>query len=416
MSSPFRAGPFPLQTRIPMLASGMLLFVTALQVAADEPAPPLLDFSQPRTIVCLGDSVTGVYYHTGGERAYPEMLEIAIRKALPESKVKVINAGISGNTTQNGLDRLDRDVLTKKPDLVTVTFGLNDMTRIPEEQFRKNLETIAARCREAGAKVVLCTPNSVIETGGRPRAKLARYCDVIRATAKDLALPLCDQNAAGEAMRSRDAWAWRLLFSDEIHPNMDGHRRMAEELSRTLTGKSITLDDIPPPAALSRVRAKFAKKDLVKVLAMPPYDASIAAALRKLDESAQVEVIAWPVEGQTLAQIEESAKQKVRGLKPDLVVIAVPRAASTDSDEAFVRSYSWVMNHSLSFGLAEWDALVVHPSVTSPNEKGARDDLVRQLVKAQHLHLIDRAADDKASAPELLESWTRRAFLAKDTE
>ena len=49
--------------------------------------------------------------------------------------MKVINAGISGHTTTEGLARLDRDVLQHKPDLVTVSFGLNDMIRVPEEQF-----------------------------------------------------------------------------------------------------------------------------------------------------------------------------------------------------------------------------------------------------------------------------------------
>ena len=110
------------------------------QRAAAPPAQSLLEFgSSPVTIVCLGDSVTGVYYHTGGRRAYPEMLELAIRKAVPQAQVKVINAGISGHTTTEGLARLDRDVLRHKPDLVTISFGLNDMTRVPEEQFVDNL-------------------------------------------------------------------------------------------------------------------------------------------------------------------------------------------------------------------------------------------------------------------------------------
>jgi lysophospholipase L1-like esterase len=59
-------------------------------------------------------------------------------------------------------------MISKEPDLVTVSFGLNDMTRIPEEQFRKNLETIVARCREAKADVVLCTPNCRLPTTAGP--------------------------------------------------------------------------------------------------------------------------------------------------------------------------------------------------------------------------------------------------------
>ena len=86
---------------------------------AGDTSNPLLTFGEkPVTIVCLGDSVTGVYYHTGGRRAYPEMLEIAIKLAVPKAKVTVINAGISGHTTQNGLERLDRDVGFRRTDVV----------------------------------------------------------------------------------------------------------------------------------------------------------------------------------------------------------------------------------------------------------------------------------------------------------
>ena len=99
-------------------------------------APVLSAFDKETTIVCLGDSVTGVYYHTGGHRAYPEMLELALRQAHPHAPIRVINAGISGHTTIDGLARLEQDVLQHHPTLVTISFGLNDMTRVPPEQFR----------------------------------------------------------------------------------------------------------------------------------------------------------------------------------------------------------------------------------------------------------------------------------------
>lgn len=377
---------------------------------ADEVAKPLLTFGEkPVTIVCLGDSVTGVYYHTGGKRAYPEMLEIAIKLAIPKANVTVINAGISGHTTQNGLERLDRDVLNKRPDLVTVSFGLNDMTRIPEEQFRKNLETIVARCRETKADVVLCTPNAVINTGGRPTEKLERYCEVIRATARDLKLAVCDQYRAGDAQRKQDAWAWRLTLSDEIHPNMDGHKLMAEELCRTITGKSVSLKEVSPPSPVLAKTLDLVKQSKpIKVLAMLPFDTLIGPAIKRQHPNAVVEVTAWPTEDKSLAELEQAANNTVRAMKPDLVVIAVPRTAAADSDEQFVKSYSWVMNWSLSFGHAEWDCFVVHPSVAAPGPAVPRDHLVRQLVQAQHLSLVDRAADDNASAEDVLARWLAR--------
>ena len=46
---------------------------------------------EPVRIVCIGDSITGVYYHSGGMRAYPEMLQIALQKLHPKAKVIVRN-------------------------------------------------------------------------------------------------------------------------------------------------------------------------------------------------------------------------------------------------------------------------------------------------------------------------------------
>ena len=60
-------------------------------------------------IACLGDSVTGVYYHTGGRRAYPEMIPAAIRCVVPQCSVTVVNAGISGHKSNQMLERLDRE-------------------------------------------------------------------------------------------------------------------------------------------------------------------------------------------------------------------------------------------------------------------------------------------------------------------
>ena len=366
-------------------------------------SPPLLDFgAAPKTIVCLGDSVTGVYYHTGGLRAYPEMLEIAIRKAVPNSSVKVINAGISGHSTTEGLARLDRDVLQHKPDLVTISFGLNDMTRLSEEQFGKNLETLAARCREADVPVVFCTPNAVIHTSGRPVEKLLRYCEKIRETARTLKAPVCDQFVAGETFRAKDAWAWRLTLSDEIHPNMDGHKRMAQELCRTITGKEASLADAGPPRNFLKKTTELLKQGKpVKVLAMPPFDALTGPALKQLYPQATIEVTPWPTEGKSLVELEQAANKIVRPLKPDLVILAIPANVAATNDEQFVRSYSWIMNWSLSFGHQEWDCVVVHPSVVTPDVAVPRGDLIRQLVNAQDLPLIDRPKEDRSSAESI---------------
>jgi acyl-CoA thioesterase-1 len=67
----------------------------------------------------------------------------------------VVNAGISGNTTKDGLDRLD-DVLALKPVVVIVAFGGNDGLRgLPIDSTRRNLDQIISTLQRAGIKVVL---------------------------------------------------------------------------------------------------------------------------------------------------------------------------------------------------------------------------------------------------------------------
>ena len=97
------------------------LLTFAAQAAGLERTRQLLtEAKEPVRIVCMGDSITGVYYHSGGRRGYPEILGLALQKIYPAANIMVRNAGISGDTTQGGLARLQRDVLTHKPHLVTI--------------------------------------------------------------------------------------------------------------------------------------------------------------------------------------------------------------------------------------------------------------------------------------------------------
>ena len=356
-------------------------------------------------IVCLGDSVTGVYYHTGGQRAYPEMLELALNASHSDTVVRVINAGVSGNTTSDGLARLEADVLQHRPKIVTISFGLNDMVRVPADQFRLNLEQLIDRCRAEDSLVVLCTPNAVINTEGRPVVKLEEYCEIIRTVANDKHVTVCDQYLAGERLKERAPWTWRLTMSDAIHPNMDGHKRMAEELYRCLIGSDVSLDQVEPPAPnLAKTRKQLSEGSTIRVLAMEPLAASVEAAIRRVNANAKIELTLWITTGKTLTQLEQEANATVRALKPDLVVLTIPADAQFESDEQFVHSVSWIMNWSLSFGRQEWDCVVVHPSVFTAFDHPAKADLIRRLVHAQHLGLIDRTSEPKPP-DEVMNAW-----------
>ena len=90
-------------------------------------------------IVCFGDSITGVYYHTGGRRAYADMLEIALKRIYPEASITIVNSGGRNATMREALERIQTDVLAHEPDLVIVNFGMNDVVWMPLEEFRANM-------------------------------------------------------------------------------------------------------------------------------------------------------------------------------------------------------------------------------------------------------------------------------------
>ncbi|MFN7561750.1 MAG: GDSL-type esterase/lipase family protein [Prosthecobacter sp.] len=360
----------------------------------------LANAKEPVRIVCIGDSITGVYYHSGGMRAYPEMLQIALQKLRPKAKVTVRNAGISGDTSKGGLARLERDVLAHKPHLVTIMFGMNDLVRVPVADFIANMRQIIQRCLDAGAEVVLCTQNSIVDSPQRPVARLAEYSQAIRDLAKAESLGVADCFAAFEAVRAKDALEWNLLLSDAIHPNMDGHKLFAETIAKTITGQEVSLrDEPPPPNPLAHTFKLLGEGKPVTVFAMPPYDQHIGTALKKLHPGAQITVKLWPTAGKTLAELETAAKA-VRSMKPDLVVIAVPGQLTEKTPQTFHKHYAWIMNWSLSFGPQEWDVVVALP----PDA----DKLASRLVKAQDLSVV--------APPDSLEKWlwTQKAANPQD--
>ena len=358
-------------------------------------------------VVCFGDSITGVYYHTGGRRAWCAMLGIALGKAYPKAKLQMFNAGISGNTTDAGLKRIERDVVARKPHLVVVMFGMNDVAGRKPERFRANLCTIVGRCRAAGAAVVLCTPNSTYANKRRPMARLADYAQIVRDVARELAVPLADCFAAYEDMRKKDETEWMLLMSEVIHPAMLGHRLFAEVIARTISGKAVSLADAAPPADALRFTFRRLKAGHpLKVVAMPPYDAIVPDVLRELFPKAEIQVTPWPVEGQTLAAIEQWAK-RIRKEPPHLVVVAVPAAAAAPDDGAFIRSFNWVLNWSINFGKARWDLLPILPSVTGPvpAAERARAKLASRIIVGKDYLAVTRAPGDKRPAREVLREW-----------
>ncbi len=111
--------------------------------AAGSPAP---------AIVCFGDSITAGYGVEPGH-SYPDYLQADLDSR--GYHYRVVNQGVSGNTTKDGLERV-QDMLQTHPAIVIVEFGGNDGLRgIPITATRANLDQIVAAVQNAGAKPVL---------------------------------------------------------------------------------------------------------------------------------------------------------------------------------------------------------------------------------------------------------------------
>jgi acyl-CoA thioesterase-1 len=188
-----------------------LLFVTCACAAA--PA-----FGASRVIVAFGDSLTAGL-GLNPEEAYPALLEA--RLAQEGYDYRVVNAGVSGDTSAGGLRRIDW-ALKLGPEIVIVALGANDGLRgLPPTAMRDNLLAIVQRARSAGAKVLLAgmrVPPNYGTDYTRDFAKV--FADVAQATGMPL-MPFLLEGVAGES---------RLNLPDGIHPNAEGQRRIAERV------------------------------------------------------------------------------------------------------------------------------------------------------------------------------------------
>ena len=378
--------------------------------AAELPAAAMMSAGKETVrIVCFGDSITGVYYHTGGRRAYCDMLEIALKKIYPRAKLKMVNAGISGHDTRMGLRRMKNDVLAHKPHLVVIMYGMNDCPRVTAEVFGGRLTHMVKGCQASGADVVVCTPNSIYpEDRRRPVEKLAAVAEAARVVAKKTAVPLADCYRAYEDTRAANALDWKLLMSETIHPNMNGHKLFAEVMAEAISGKRVNLDAVPhySPCLPFTLKLLAAKKPL-KVTASPPYDVAIPKVLRKLCPDAVINMTVWPVKGQSLGAIERWAR-RIRKAKPNLVVVAVPADVAAKDETQYIRSYCWVLNWSVDFGIQTWDTIAVLPNVAQPDAKpvsSTRAALTRRLVVGQDIGFVERKPGDESSLEDILLGW-----------
>lgn len=184
-------------------------------------------------IVALGDSNTEVNWTTQGGLNWVGLLQAGLFESGHAGRYTVINAGISGDTATNALGRLQRDVLSRDPDLVIISFGGNDVRLHDPETTEASVRELVRRIRAHGpASILIRTPQPSFLTDGdgfEVEPKLEEQVAAIRRAAEAENVALLDVHAIwSDPDHAVPASTYRY---DRLHPNARGHRRYYAEIA-----------------------------------------------------------------------------------------------------------------------------------------------------------------------------------------
>jgi lysophospholipase L1-like esterase len=224
------------------LSAALLLTWAPLASAAD----PTVTLKKGDRIIFLGDSIT----ESGakGPTGYVNLIKTSLADRHKDLDLEIIGAGVSGNKVPDLQARVDKDVVEKKPTLVVIYIGINDVWHgekdpskgTPKDKFEAGLREVIGKITRSGAQVVLCTPSVIGEQKGGTNkldSKLDEYADISRKIAKDLRLPLIDLRKtfvdylkANNPANKADS----VLTTDGVHLNDFGNQIVADVMLKTL--------------------------------------------------------------------------------------------------------------------------------------------------------------------------------------
>ncbi|MBE6903544.1 MAG: GDSL family lipase [Ruminococcaceae bacterium] len=205
-------------------------------------------FEKNDKIVFAGDSVTdmgsvcpcGERLGKGLGEGYPNIIDSLLASCYPELNIRVINSGISGNTSRDLLARFDTTVLNHKPDWISICIGINDVWRqfdspcildfhISPEEYAENLEKMIVSSKAECKGVIVCTPYYIENLReDKMRARMDEYSAICKKLAEKYGCIFVDfqtmyENYCQICHSSSVAW-------DRVHPNQIGSTLMAKEI------------------------------------------------------------------------------------------------------------------------------------------------------------------------------------------
>ncbi len=219
--------------------------LAALALCAPSSACATEPLKKGEKIVFLGDSITA-----GGvsPKGYVTLIKNTLTEKHKDLGVEIVGAGISGNKVPDLQRRLEKDVLAKKPTVVVIYIGINDVWHgesdpakgTSKEKFEEGLKEIIGKIKDAKARVILCTPTVIGEKkagANKLDARLDEYADISRKVAKDTGVELCDLRKAFVdhlAKNNADDKDKGILTTDRVHLNDAGNKLVAETMLATL--------------------------------------------------------------------------------------------------------------------------------------------------------------------------------------
>ncbi len=185
-------------------------------------------------IVCHGHSVPAGYFKTpsiDAMNAYPQLLKMRLCERFPHAVINVTVTAIGGENSVAGEKRFARDVLSRRPDVVTIDYGLNDRG-IDPQLVTKAWQSMISQAKAQGIKVILLTPTP------DQSAKMDNYNDPINGSATGIRF-LAKNEGVGlvdslDQFKKEVASGIKLsdLMSQVNHPNRRGHDLIAGELMK----------------------------------------------------------------------------------------------------------------------------------------------------------------------------------------
>jgi acyl-CoA thioesterase-1 len=178
----------------------------------------------PKVILFYGDSLTAGY-GLSMEDAYPAVIEEKLNKK--GKPTKVVNAGLSGETTAGGLNRLDW-VLRQPVDIFVLELGGNDGLRgLPLDQTKKNLQAIIDKVKTKYPKAKIVIAGMLVPPNMGPdyTASFRKIFPELAKKNNATLIPFLLQDVAGND---------KLNIPDGIHPNVEGHKIVADNVLKVI--------------------------------------------------------------------------------------------------------------------------------------------------------------------------------------